>query len=230
MKALRVILIALLVAGLALGSAGGVLAQGKPDATPVGSGHQYQGKGHGFFGNVTSANETNVELVTNQGWMVNLTLVETTRYMVPAVSRERVRFGTFVEYLGGDIAALEGKRVAVSAFNVVEEPEGVFAGDARHLIVIPDPQVRIRLHAHHAGMVIGFVAGESITIVDRQGTTQTFVLDEATVYHPGVTSALDVEEGSFVTVVALEGTTDPAAAKAIVLHHAGPESWPTPIP
>ncbi len=228
MRYSRNVLIVVLAAGLILGTVSAVFAAGPPDTSP-GSGNQFQGESRGFFGNVTDASETNIVVVTKQGWTVELTLADTTRYMVPALSRERVRFGTLVDYLGGDITALEGRTVAVSAFDVVEESTGVFQGEARHIIVIPDPRVRVRLHAHHPGKVTEFVAGASITIIDTYGRTRTYAVDEATVYHPSGTLPEDIADGSFVTVVTLDGSIADGTAKAIVLHHTTPKNWPPPV-
>ncbi len=247
MKAIQIICCLVLASILLLGNVGYVLAEGQPEASPTsagsgnqtasgnqtGSGNQTQGMCQGFFGNVTAADEQEITLVTNQGWTVNLTLLETTRYMVPAVARERVRFQSLVQYLGGDITSLIGKRVAASACDVVAAPgEDVFTGTARHIIVLPDPLVRVRLHAHHAGLVTDFQQGPEgqITILDIHSASQTFNIGADTVYLPNKPEPVDISKliGSFVTVVV---TTDAVpVVKAIVLHPTVPKLWPTPTP
>jgi hypothetical protein len=235
MKYMRILAVLAVVVALMTGSLGSAFAKGPPDENP-GKGQekqeqkQEQGKKQGFFGNVTEANEGNVTFTTKQDWTVTLTLTETTRYKIPSVTRGWADFEEFVEGLGGNITALEGMRIAVSATGVVEDPEGMFEGEASKLSVVPPPGERPRLHAHRTGIVTAFDEGEegSITISDVHGVDHEFQLmsGNATVYRPQGALASDiVVEESFVTVVT---TGDPKLgppAKAIVIHPAIPEGW-----
>jgi hypothetical protein len=247
MKAMQIVRCLVLASILLLGNVGYVLAAGPPEASPTsagsgnqtdtgnqtGSGNQTQGMCQGFFGNVTAADGQEITLVTNQGWTVNLTLVETTRYMVPAIARERVRFQSLVQYLGGDITSLIGKRVAASACDIVKAPgEDVFTGTARHIIVLPDPLVRVRLHAHHVGLVTDFQQGPGghITILDIHSANQNFSIGADTIYLPNKPEPVDVSEliGSFATVIATSDLVP--VVKAIIVHPTVPQLWPTPTP
>jgi hypothetical protein len=234
MKAMKIICCLVLGIILVLGNVGSIFAAGPPQAspTPVG-GNQTQGMSQGFFGNVTAADEQEIVLVTNQGWTVNLTLLETTRYMVPAIARERVRFQSLVQYLGGDITSLIGKRVAASAYDVVEAlGEDVFTGTARHIMVLPDPLVCVRLHAHHVGLVTDFQQGSGghITILDIHSASQTFNIGVDTMYLPDKPEPVDISKliGSFATVIAI--TDSVPVVIAIVVHPTVPQLWPTPTP
>ena len=231
MNYLRSIVVLAVVAALMLGSAGAVFAKGPPEEHP-GKGPQWQGKKHGFFGNVTAVTEVDdgnvtIALDTEQGWTVTLRLPDEAKYKAPSVTRGWVDLDTFIDDLGGNVTALEGRRVAVLAVNVVEEPQGVFDAEANKLTVVPDPRARVRQHAHRTGIVAQFEDGVSITIVDVLGESHDFTLGgNETVYHPEGKGAGDiVVDESFVTVVS---TGDPKLnppAKAIVVHPQIPEGW-----
>lgn len=228
MRCLRTVVVLAVVAALTLGSAGSALAGGPPDDNP-GKGPQDHGKRHGFYGNVTAVGDGNITLVTNQGWTVDLTLPATdARYKMPSVTKgwEANSLDDFVEgYLGGNITALEGRRVAVLAQEVVGSPEEGFDGVAKRLLVLPDPRARVRLHAHHTGVVTEFTE-EKIVITDANSESHEFALN-GTVYRP---DGAAIAEGSFVTVITggQPKLGDPQvmpSAKAIVLHKGLPDWW-----
>ncbi|MEE8471235.1 MAG: hypothetical protein V3S51_07895, partial [Dehalococcoidia bacterium] len=141
MKYSRTVAVLAMVAVLIIGTVGAAYAKGgPPEENPGRGGSQGQGKRHGFFGNVTEVIEVGgnvtVALDTKEGWTVNLALTDETRYMVPSVTKGRVGFEEFVVALGGNLTALEGRRIAVLATGVVEELGGVFDGEAQRLMVI----------------------------------------------------------------------------------------------
>ncbi len=247
MRYLKAAAVLTVVIALALGSAGSAFAKGPPDENPgkgpqeqvqgqekgQGQGQgQGQGKKRGFFGDVTAANDGNITLVTKQGWTVTVSLTDATKYKIHAVTRGWVGIDEFVDALEGNITALEGSRVAVSASGVIEDPEGEFGGEAKKLSVVPARGKREPMHAHRTGVVtaLDLSGSGTIAIVDVKDVTHEFVLSgNDTVYRPEGTQAGDIVVGeSFVTVVT---TGDPKlgpAAKAIVLHDKKAGEQPTP--
>ncbi len=209
MKILRTIGILALVAALVLGGAGSAFAQGGPP-----------GKRHGFFGTVGIVGIELLTLTTEEGWTVEVTLPPAAKYMVPRETKGPVNRGEFVTVLGGDITVIAGRRVAVLATNVVEEPPGEFSGEAVRLMLIPSPDSP-PLHTHRVGIVQAFSEGTSITIIDEDDVTHTFTLLNGTVYRPAkIDPSTEIVEGvSHVTVVT-KGDPKKAdlVAKAIVLH------------
>jgi hypothetical protein len=239
MRYVRCLAIIALVGVLIAGSTGIAAAKGPPEGNP-GKGPHGHGKNQNFVGNVTSACEGNITFTAKQGWEVTMTLTEGTAYMVPSVAKGKVDFAGFIEAIGGNITALEGRRIGARGAGVVEGPEGMYTGDATRILVYPgafQKQVRARLHAHRTGVVTAFSTdgNGNITIVDVHGVSHTFTMSgNQTIYRPQGMTASDVEvDESFVTVVT---TGDPKLgppAKAIVIHRGGiPEGWPgwTPAP
>ncbi len=233
MRYIRCLAIIALVGVLIVGSVSTAAAKGPPEDNP-GKGPQGHGKNQNFVGNVTSACEGNITFTGKQGWEVTLALTDGTTYMVPSVAKGKVDFAGFIEAVGGNITALEDNRIAAKGTGVVEDPEGVYTGDATRILVYPgafQKQLRARLHAHRTGVVTAFsTAGDgSITIADVHGVSHTFTMSgNQTVYRPQGMTASDVEVNeSFVTVVT---TGDPKLgppAKAVVIHQGGiPEGWP----
>lgn len=221
MKILRTMGILALVAGLVLGGAGSVFAQGQPK--------------RGFFGTVssvttiTSEEEYVIELDTADWGTVDITADDTTKYMVPRETRGPKGLDRFLEIVdegdNGHLEELVDRRLAVLAANVVGDPPNV-SGDAVRLMLIPSHSSPPS-HAHRVGIVDAFTAGSSITINDKDGEPHTFDLDVTTVYRPELTESGDIVVGSPVTVVT---TGDPklgtAIAKAIVLHDELPDWAP----
>lgn len=231
MKALRFTCIAALVVALILVGTGTVLAKG-PSDNAQGKGPQYRGEKQGFCGNVTSIQDGNVTLVTEQGWTVTIALAGEFRYKIPKVLNhwEVGNVTDFASHLdGGSLDSLPGRKVAVLAYNVEETaPPSVFCGDALKVMVLPLPGEP--LHAHHAGNVTEFSGGPdgNVTIVDVHGVGHTFTVDGDTYYRPQGIDESDIAPGSFVTVVSTG--REPVVAKAIVLHKPKPEGWPKPSP
>jgi hypothetical protein len=231
MKALRFACIVTLVIALILVGTGTVLAKG-PSGNAQGKGPQYKGEKQGFCGNVTSVQDGNVTLVTEQGWTVTITLTGEFRYKIPKVLN-RWEVGDAAEFAshlaGGSLDSLLGRKAAVLAYNVEETaPPGVFYGDALKVMVLPVPGEP--LHAHHAGNVTDFNSGPdgNITIADVHGVSHTFTVDGDTYYRPQGIDESNIDLGSFVTVVSTGRET--SVAKAIVLHKPKPEGWPKPSP
>jgi hypothetical protein len=242
MKALRTIGILVLVAGLLLGSVGTVFAKGGPPEGTPGKGLKFEGKRHGFAGNVTGVIDGidgNVTIRTKLG-NVTLMLTGETRYKIPGVMNKwegnLTKFKSKGE-LGEDLDALVGRRVVALAGNVTEAPPGPFTGEAVRLMLLPGlgEQGLPLLHAHRTGNATDFNPwikenGKlgNITIVDRDNIPHTFVVDGNTTYRPKEFSdltgdALDsAVTGSFVTVVTIgDPKLEPGAkaiAKAIVVH------------
>lgn len=231
MKALRSTCIVVLVIALILVGTGTVLAKG-PSDNAQGKGPQYKGEKQGFCGNVTSVQDGNVTLVTEQGWTVTIALTGEFRYKMPKVLNhwevgDAADFAAHLE--GGRLDSLPGRKVAILACNVDETtPPGVFCGDALKVMVLPVPGEP--LHAHHAGNVTDFNSGPdgNVTITDVHGVSHTFTVDSDTYYRPQGISESDIAPDSFVTVVSTG--REPAVAKAIVLHRPKPEGWPKPSP
>jgi hypothetical protein len=231
MKALRFTCIVALVIALVLVGTGTVLAKG-PSEKAQGKGPQYRGEKQGFCGNVTSVQDGNVTLVTEQGWTVTIALSGEFRYKIPKVLNhwevgDAAEFAGHLE--GGSLDSLPGRKVAVLACNVEETaPPGVFSGDALKVMVLPVPGEP--LHAHHAGNVTDFNPGPdgNVTIMDVHSVTHTFTVESDTYYRPQGINDTDIAPGSFVTVVSTGQA--PAVAKAIVLHKPKPEGWPKPSP
>ncbi len=219
MKISRTIGILALVAGLVLGGVGSAFAQGPPDGSPGGGPHS-PGK-RGLFGTVTSvatvtANVTYIiSLETKQGTF-DITADDTAKYMVPRETHGPKNLATFLGIVG-DPPAIEGRRVAVLATNLVEGGYKEFTADAVRLMLIPSAP----LHAHRVGVVDTFIAGEGgkIIIIDRHGASHEFGVSENTVYRPAEITAADIVSESYVTVVT-KGDPKKAGpiAKAIVLH------------
>ncbi len=226
MKALRTIGILVLVAVLMLGSAGSILAQG-----PHGGPHS-PGKRHGFAGKVTDVDITsgNVTIGTAQGWSVTVTLNDEFRYKIPKTTNrwELGNVSDFASHFGDDLTTIEGRKVVVLAYNVIETAPGTFSGEVLKIMVLPVPGER--LHAHRTGNVTVFNPPSAantyignITIVDVHGGNHTFVVDNDTLYHPdGITAGNITAYKSFVTVVTTKNPKlepdEKAIAKAIVLH------------
>ena len=230
MKILRTVGILALVAGLVLGGASSALAQGPP------------GK-RGFFGTAGMPDGYDVPLTTAEGWTVEVTLTDTAKYMVPRVTRGPVvgleGFEIALdEAFDEDITAIEGRRVAVLATNVVEDPPGYFTADVVRLMLIPSSDSPTS-HAHRVGFVeVGaFDPSTGITIIDREGVSHYFTVSGDTVYRPsaedgGISELAGdalieaIEEGC-VTVVTTGAPKLPnPIAKAIVLHDELPDWAP----
>ena len=117
MKGLRIILIFTLVALLVAGSLGTVFAKGGPPADKPGNGPQGKGERQGFAGNVTDVVGGNVTIATVEKGSVIVTLTDDTRYKIPSVMNKWSGYGEFITALGGNLIALEGRRVVALAGN-----------------------------------------------------------------------------------------------------------------
>ena len=231
MKILRTMGILALVAGLVLGGAGSVFAQGPPEDPPGGGSHSPK---HGLFGTVASVATITggyvIELDTEEGTF-DVTADDTAKYMVPRETRGPKDLATFVgivdENEDGDLEELGGRRVAVLVTLTNE-----FTADAVRLMLIPSPGSR-PLHAHRVGVVeVGaFDPAASITIIARDGESYPFAVNGATIYRPDTIAELTGEDlieaitGGCVTVVTKGDPKLGPVAKAIVLHEGLPEWW-----
>jgi len=219
MKGLKIICILTLAALLVLGSMGTVFAKGPPAEKP-GNGPPIKGEKQGFTGNVTETATGNVTISTIQKGSVNVTLTDDTRYKIPSVMNKWSNYDEFVNALGGNLTALEGRRVVSLAGNVTGTWE------ALKLMALPVPGTS-PMHAHRTGNVTQFnkpISGNSwignITILDVQGATHTFTVGNDTVYRPMGIGPGNITAGSFVTAVTTgnQKSVNLPVAKAIVLH------------
>jgi len=222
MKGLKIICILTLAALLVLGSMGTVFAKGGPPADKPGNGPQIKGKKQGFTGNVTDVVGGNVTIATIEKGSVIVTLTDDTRYKIPSVMNKWSNYDEFINALGGNLTALEGRRVVslAGAGNVTGTWE------ALKLMALPVPGMA-PMHAHRTGNVTQFnkpISGNSwignITILDVQGATHTFSVGNDTVYRPMGIGPGNITAGNFVTVVTTgnQKSVNLPVAKAIVLH------------
>jgi len=225
MKALRTIGILVLVAGLMLSSVGTVFAEGPPEGTP-GKGPKFQGEKRGFCGNVTLVTDGNVTIDIGKGLTVKVMLIERARYKNPRVMN---KWGNLTEFKGqlegGNLSALEGRRVVTLAGN------GTGKWESLKFMLLPVPGLP-PLHAHRTGNVTAFnplPSGENgnfgnITIEDVHGVSHTFDLADDMSYRPKEFSGLTGTElhdaiiGHFVTVVTTGDPKLEPVAKAVVIH------------
>ena len=224
MKGLRIILIFALVAFLMAGSVGTVFAKGEPKANNPGKGLNLKVEKRGFAGNVTKVVGGNVTLDLNGGEPVNLLAGDTFWYKIPREINNWQR-GNITDVIQAVDGTLIGRRAVVQAGNDT--------GDwvVLKFMVLPIPGTQ-PAHAHRTGLVIeklGSATAGNITIKDIHGGNQTFAIATGTDYHPEGIGFVDINLGSFVTVVVAPKTKLPLA-KAIVLHANIPEGWPTPAP
>ncbi len=237
MRDLRIICMFALVALLVFGIVGTVFAEGGPSADKLGNGPQMKDERQVFVGNVTDVVGANVTIATLARGSVIVTLIDDTRYKIPGVMNRWDGYDEFISALGGNLLALEGRRVVALAGNVTGTWE------ALRLMVLPVPGTQ-PMHAHRTGLVIdkpsmGATTG-NITIIDVHGAEHTFAIVEGTIYYPkgidlgNITADADppYDSASFVTVVTTCGqnSADLPMAKAIVLHRNTPEDWPKPTP
>jgi len=103
-------------------------------------------------------------------------------------------------------------------------------------MLIPSPPTP-PLHAHRVGVIEDFTPGSSITIIDKDGESHTFTVNEDTVYRPSAeddgiseltgTDLIDAITGGCVTVVTTGEPKLGPIAKAIVLHDELPDWAPS---
>ena len=208
-----------------LGSVGTVFAEGPPEGTP-GKGHKFQEQKRGFCGNVTDVTDGNVTIDIGKGLTVKVMLIERARYKIPRVMN---KWGNLTEFKGqlegGNLSALEGRRVVTLAGN------GTGKWESLKLLLLPVPGVPglPPLHAHRTGNVTEFnlPSGSNsgnITIEDVHGVTHTFDLAADTTYRPREFSELTETDlynaviGHFVTVVTTGDPKLEPVAKAVVIH------------
>ena len=220
MRGLKIICIFTLAALLVLGSVGTVFAKGGPPADNPGKGPEIKGEKQGFSGNVTDVVGGNVTIATVEKGDVLVTLTDDTKYKMPTVMNKWSSYDEFIAALGGNLNALEGRRVVALAGNVTGTWE------ALKLMALPVPGTQ-PMHAHRAGNVTEFnepASGNSwtgnITIMDVHSATHTFSVGNDTVYRPMDIGPGNITVGSFVTVVTTGEQKAEAlpVAKAIVLH------------
>jgi hypothetical protein len=224
MKGLRIILIFTLVALLVAGSLGTVFAKGGPPADKPGNGPQVKGERQGFAGNVTDVVGGNVTIATVEKGSVIVALTNDTKYKIPSVMNKWSGYDEFITALGGNLIALEGRRVVALAGNVAGTWEVL------KLMALPVPGTQ-PMHAHRVGNVTAAPPANgtsgNITIKDVHGVLHTFAVvgnetssGNQTVYRPVEIGPGNITVGSFVTVVTTgkQKSVDLPVAKAIVLH------------
>jgi hypothetical protein len=224
MKGLRIICIFALVALLVLGSVGTVFAKGGPAADKPVKDPKSQGEKQGFNGNVTDVVNGNVTIDAEGKGSVILALTDDARYKIPSVMNQWNDYDAFINALGGNLVALEGRKVVALAGN----DSGIWK--VLQFMVLPAPGTE-PMHAHRVGNVTEFnkPAPENgwlgnITIIDVHSATHTFGVGNETVYRPKAKDLGigNITIGSFVTAVITgkEKTEVLPVAKAIVLHAA----------
>ena len=227
MKALKSILILVLVAGLMLASVGAVFAQSSTDGA-VGS--QPNPGSHAlwraFFGNVTEVNGDNITIATKYSGDVVIALKEATRCEILGDTRW-VNLDEFTNKLGGNLSALEGDRVAVVAINVQGSP-GELSGDAVLFAVI-EPILVMPIH-QTTGVVTEYTpytpgTDGNITIKDIHGASYSFTIGNDTRYNPAGMGPGNITVNSFVTVVSRGKLDAQPVAKMIVIHNMIPQGW-----
>jgi hypothetical protein len=225
MKGLRSVLILVLVAGLMLASVGSVLAQGSTDAAVGGQPNPgSHAPWRAFFGNVTEVNGDNITIATKYSGDVAIAVKPMTRCKILG-DRLWVNLEEFTKQLGGNLSALQGKRVAVVAINV-QGSTGELTGDAV-LFVVMEPLLVMPIH-QTTGVVTYFTpgAGGNITIKDIRGTTYSFTIGNDTRYSPaGMGPGNITVNRSFVTVVSRGRLDAHPVAKIIVIHNMIPIGW-----
>lgn len=234
MKVVRIIGILLLSLGLLVGSVGEAFAKEGPPDTPPGQVNKTQekanqaGKKSSFSGEVTGVGDGNITLVDKKQGEVVIILSETAKYKVPGQIKGWGNLTDLTEALGGNLTALEGRKVAASVVNVSE----ALVGEAVRLTVFPVKGQP--LHAHRTGTVTLFEPGDggNITIEDVHGVSHNFSLTSETQYKPEEIGPDDIVVGeSFVTVVTKGNPKVNIEAKAVVLHrHRQQEGQPTATP
>ena len=208
-----------------LSSVGTVFAGGPPH-DPPGKDPKFRGEKRGFCGNVTLVTDGNVTIDIGKGLTVKVMLIERARYKIPRVMN---KWGNLTEFKGqlegGNLSALEGRRVVTLAGN------GTGKWESLKLLLLPVPGLP-PLHAHRTGNVTAFNPLPSggngnfgnITIEDVHGVTHTFDLAADTTYRPREFSELtgtalyDEVIGHFVTVVIKGDPKLEPVAKAVVIH------------
>jgi hypothetical protein len=221
MKALRSILILMLVGGLMLASVGIVFGQSSTDGAPTS--HPIVAvpiQWRAFFGNVTAVNGENITIATKNSGDVVIALKEMTRCKVLG-DIGWIKLDEFTNRLGGNLSVLEGKRVAVLAINVQGSP-GELTGDAV-LFVVMEPLWVIH---HTTGVVTAFTPGlgGDITIRGILGALHEFTIGNDTRYIPAGGN-ITVNQ-TFVTVVSRGKLNAQPVAKVIVIHNVIPKGWP----
>lgn len=154
-----------------------------------------RGKAHGLFGTISSKGTLTFTVTTKQGANVVVTVNAETRFHVPTK-----RNATFADIHVGD-------RVAVSG---TPTTSGL---TAKQVSVAPGkPTIQ-----HRVGTVTSYSPGVSITIIDKQGGKETFLLTPQTkISNPKGTG---VSVGDRVTVISRrDPSTTTFTATAIVVH------------
>jgi hypothetical protein len=228
MKALRSILILVLVGGLMLASVGIVFAQSSTDAAPTSypivAAH---GLWRAFFGNVTAVNGGNITIATKNSGDVVITLDETTRCETLG-NTTWITLDEFTSNLGGNLSELEGENVAVVAINV-QGPSGGLTGDAV-LFAVMEP-VRVMPIHQTTGNVTEFATDPSgngnITIMDIHGVSYEFsIIGNETSYSPAGTGPGNITvDQTFVTVVSRGNPNAQPVANVIMIHNMIPQGW-----
>ena len=228
MKAIRSVLILVLVAGLVLASVGSVFAQSGTGTAPASDPNPVVGAlWRAFFGNVTGVNGDNITIATKFSGDVVVTLTESTRCEILG-DTGWMKLDEFTNKLGGDLSALEGKSVAVVAINV-QGPPGALTGDAV-LFVVMEP-IRIMPIHQTTGNVTEFFTDSSgngnITVTDIHGASYEFtIIGNETRYSPPRMGPGNITVGqTFVTVVSRGELNAQPVAKVILIYNMIPLGW-----
>ncbi len=176
----------------------GILPPGRSEVHPTPNAAvqaEKRGQRHGIFGTITSTGVDTFTVSTKQGDVVVVTVSANTKIHIPTK-----RNATFADLSVGDHVAVSGTPTASGLA-------------ARQIAVAPGkPTIQ-----HRVGKVTAYTAGNSITLQDAQGGSESFTLTAQTmIRNPKGTG---VAVGDRVTVVSRrDPSTDLFTASAIVVH------------
>ncbi len=166
----------------------------KTPPAPHGAPVEKKVKRHGIFGTVTAKGSNSLTVHTQKGDVV-VTVTSETKIHVPTK-----RNATLADIAVNDRVAVNGTPTASGL-------------TAKQIVVVPGkPTIR-----HRVGQVTAFTPNASITLKDRQGGTETFVVNAQTIIRNPKGTGVSV--GDTVTIVSRRDPgTDVFTASAIVVH------------
>jgi hypothetical protein len=178
---------------------------GKPPVTPGAKATEHaaqpKGKRATYRGTVAAVGDASLTLTLADASSLTFAVTNDTRINVPTA---------------GHSATLADVNTGVPALiQAAQAGDGTLT--ALHVIIIPGKPTRI----HRVGIVTAYSAGASITIQDKDGNTDTFVLTVDTKILPEARAG-ELAVGSRVTIISRRDVTGgPAAAQGIVVQPSG---------
>ncbi|MHB0965860.1 MAG: hypothetical protein ACYC36_05330 [Bellilinea sp.] len=175
------------------------------------------GKKYHFRGEVVAVDAASLTVKLKTGEEMVFALTETTSFKIPTLGS-----ATWEQLNVGVQVVVQAVKTSVDPAAPVATEAVVPAADeftAVRVQVVPGKPVRI----HRVGVVTAYTAGESITILARDGQEYTFELSETTKILPEERVDLLVV-GAKVTIISRRDPTGgPLAAQGIVVHPAEDE-------